>query len=183
MAMGEGFSYVSVEFTAFVGREGIDRRVILRELDFDDTHDTGSVENIVKGMERAGWMIKRVEIHTDSDSFFVPTLTAETFAAVFDALFESPENAGQIIAYGELFGWMAENFEMTRYGRKYEDGYYGVYDTLTDFAQEFAENDEEFSGILSSPYISVDWEATADNLLNDFSDFEYGYEIYIFANH
>lgn len=183
MAIGEGFSYVSVEFTAFVGSEGIDRRVILREMDFDDTHDTTQVENIVKGMERSGWMLKRIEIHTDSDSFFIPTLTAETFAAVFDALFESPEDAGKIIAYGELFGWMASNFERNRYGRKYEDGFYGVYDTATDFAQEFFENDEELSAVLTNPYLSIDWEDTARNLLNDFAEFEYGYELYVFANH
>lgn len=183
MAIGEGFSYLSVEFSAFVGTEGIDRRVILRELEFDDTHDTGSVENIIKGSEANGWSVKRVEIVTDSDSFFADIRDADTLSAVFDALFESPEDAGKIIAYGELFGWMASNFERNRYGRKYEDGFYGVYDNAEDFAQEFFENDEELSSVLTNPYLSIDWEDTARNLLNDFAEFEYGYELYIFANH
>lgn len=183
MAIGETFSHIELSFSAFVGTEGVDRRVISRELSFDEMDDSSQVENIVKGMERSGWMLKRVEINTDSDSFFADIRDADTLSAVFDALFESPDNAGQIIAYGELFGWMASNFENTRYGRKYEDGYYGVYDNEEDFAQEFVENDEEISSVFSHPYISIDWETTAQNLMSDFASFEYAYEIYVFANH
>lgn len=184
MAVGETFSHVEVSFTAFVGTEGIDRRVITRDVEFDDTHDCGSVDNIIKGMERAGWEIHRVFIHTDNDYLNASDIKdAATLSAVFDALFESPDDAGKIIAYGELFGWTESNFERNRYGRAYEDGYYGVYDTAEEFAQEFVENDEEFSGILNSPYVSIDWEMTADNLRNDFATHEYGYELYVFANH
>lgn len=183
MAIGETFSHIELSFSAFVGMEGIDQRVILRELSFDEMDDSAQVTNIVKGMERSGWMLKRVEINTYSDSFFADIRDADTLSAVFDALFESPDNAGQIIAYGELFGWMASNFERNRYGRKYEDGYYGVYDNEEDFAQEFVENDEEMAAVFSHPYISIDWETTVQNLMNDFSSFEYAYELYVFADH
>jgi len=183
MAIGESFNYLELSFCATVGTEGIDRRVIFRDVEFDDTHDATQVDNIIKGMERAGWEIHTALINTDNDSQYIDNKDAATVSAVFDALFESPEDAGKIIAYGELFGWMESNFERNRYGRKYEDGFYGVYDNAEEFAQEFVENDEEFSGILNSPYVSIDWELTADNLMNDFATHEYGYELYVFANH
>lgn len=183
MAIGETFSHLEITFTAFVGTEGIDRRVIFRDVEFDDTHDCGSVDNIIKGMERAGWEIHTALIHTDNDSMYISGTDAATVSAVFDALFESPEDAGKIIAYGELFGWTESNFERSRYGRSYEDGFYGMYDNAEEFAQEFVENDKELSAVLTSPYISVDWVQTADNLMNDFASYYYGYELYVFANH
>lgn len=183
MAIGEGFTYLEISFSAWIGTEGIDRRVIFRDVEFDDTHDATQVDNIIKGMERSGWEIHSALINTDSDSHYIGAKDHATVSAVFDALFESPDNAGRIIAYGELFGWMESNFEMTRYGRKYEDGYYGVYDSEEDFAQEFVENDEEMSSLLTHPYIFIDWETTARNLMDDFADYEYAGEIYIFANH
>lgn len=183
MASGATFESLQISFAAFVGTEGIDRRVIFRDVEFDDTHDTGSVENIVMGMDRAGWQISSALISTDNDSEYIDSKDAATVAAVFDALFESPDEAGKIIAYGELFGWTESNFERNRYGRKYEDGFYGVYDNDEDFAQEFFENDEELSAVLTNPYLSIDWEDTARNLMNDFASFEFGWETYIFANH
>jgi len=183
MAVGESFSHLEICFSAVVGTEGTDRRTLYRDVEFDGTHDPSQIDNILRGMERSGWEIHSALIHTDNDSEYIDSKDAATVSAVFDALFESPDNAGRIIAYGELFHWVASNFEHTRYGRKYEDGYYGVYDSEEDFAQEFVENDEEFSAVLTSSYISVDWERTANNLMNDFASHEYGYELYIFANH
>lgn len=183
MAVGETFSHLELTFFAMVGTAGVDRHPIFRELEFTDLHDCGSVDNIIKGMERSGWEIHSATVHTDNDYEKLDTKDAATVSAVFDALFESPEDAGKVIAYGELFGWQESHFERTRYGRGYEDGFYGVYDNAEEFAQEFVENDEEFSGILNSPYVSIDWELTADNLRNDFATHEYGYELYVFANH
>ena len=184
MAIGETFSHLDVTFSAFVGEENVNRRVILRELSFDDLSDSSQVESIVKGMERSGWEIHSVMIYTDNDYLNASDIKdAGTLSAVFHALFEAPDNAGKLISYGELFGWQESHFEMTRYGRAYDEGFYGVYDTAEEFAQEFVENDEELRSLLTHPYVSVDWEATADNLMNDFASHEYGYELYIFANH
>lgn len=183
MAMGETFTYLEITFSATVGTPGIDLHVIFRDVEFDDTHDATQVDNIIRGMERSGWEIHSALINTENDSEYIDNKDAGTVSAVFDALFESPEDAGKIIAYGELFGWTENNFERNRYGRKYEDGFYGVYDSAKDFAQEFFENDEELSSVLTNPYLSIDWEDTADNLMNDFASYEFGYELYIFANH
>lgn len=183
MAIGETFTHLEICFSATIGTPGIDLHVIFRDVEFDDTHDATQVDNIIKGMERSGWEIHSALINTDNDSHYIGAKDHATVSAVFDALFESPDDAGKVIAYGELFGWMASNFEMTRYGRKYEDGFYGVYDSAREFAQEFVENDEEMSSLLTHPYISIDWEDTADNLMNDFASYEFGYELYIFANH
>lgn len=179
MATGETFSHLEITFSAFVGTEGIDRRVILRELEFDDTHSASQVDNILKGMERAGWDILNVHIATGSDSVYPAIKDAGTLSAVFDALFESPEDAGKIIAYGVLFGWTESHFEHSRYGRKFDDGYQGVYDNEEDFAREFVEND----GSEIPWYVTIDWEDTTATIMNDHASYDYGYETYIFVNH
>ena len=179
MAIGETFEYAELDFRTFTGTEGIDRKVIFRGLEFDDTHEPSQVESIVKGSESNGWSLYGLTIHTESDYVITGIRDAETAFAVFDALFESPENAGQIIAYGELFGWLASNFERNRWGRKYEEGYHGVYDDEEDFAREFVENDAS-----EIPwYVSIDWEDTTATIMNDHASYEYGSEVYIFANH
>jgi hypothetical protein len=184
MAIGETFSHIEISFFAFTGTEGVDRTTIYRELEFDGTHDCASVDNIVRSMERANWGIQNVTIYTDNDSLETGDITdAGTLSVVFDALYYFPGDAGKIIAYGELFGWNESHFENTRYARAFEDGYYGVYDTAEEFAQEFVENDEEMSSLLTHPYVYVDWERTTRNLMNDFASHEYGYELYVFANH
>jgi hypothetical protein len=179
MATNTAFDCLRITFSAFTGIPG-KSTVIFRDLEFDETHDYGSVANIVKGMARTGWDIHTVAFHTVDDVEYPSIDDAETLAAVFEALASDTEKAGQILAYGELFGWEASNFEHSRHGRPYDDGFYGVFEDEEEFAQEYVENTE---GIDIPGYLVIDWYRTAQEIMWDFCSYEHGWQVYIFANH
>jgi hypothetical protein len=179
MAVGETFEFMDITVSAIVQDKEGNSRVIFRDLSFNETHDTGSVDNILSGMANCGWTILNVVIVTGNDSCWTSIKDFRTVHAVFDALFESPDKAGVIVAYGELFGWDYSGFERNRWGRKYEEGYQGVYDDEEEFAREFVDNEDFYQPW----WLSIDWEDTTATIMNDHASHEYGYETYVFVNH
>jgi hypothetical protein len=128
-------------------------------------------------LDAAGWRVTGVRIFTTFSSEFVKILDVETVAEVFGALLEDSDEAGTIIAYGELFGWTAEPFTRNRYGRAYKEGFHGVYETLGDFARQHVCEDQDEH---IPDYVVVDWEKTYNEISDGFSDFEYDNRFYVF---
>lgn len=173
MAQGSEFRELVVEFWH---AERENRTIIV-----DDSHDADQFNRIIDHLSNTGWGINDVQICTDytREGESVDITSDSVLKGVFDALCEDPNHAGTIIAYGELFGWHdAEVFEDSRHGRPYMEGYYGVYNSLEEFAEEFSENLE---GEIPD-WVSVDWTETAQTLMQDFQCEEFEGELYIFSN-
>ena len=176
MASGETFTklYIDLWHRDYPNRIG----------EINEDHSPEQVASILNHLESTGWKINDVEIHTDYNSGeFINVKSLSVLAAIFDALATDPENAGVIIAYGELFGWDSdEPFTQSRYGRPYLEGYQGVYDSESQFMAEWLEQVDYLPENLPS-WIVIDHEETFNNVRDDFQTYEYGSELYVFTNH
>jgi hypothetical protein len=159
-------------------QKGTGANIRTRSFELDDAHSPDSLQSLVTRMENTGWIFSAAEIHTEYSSETVSIKDAATLSEVFGALCEDVDNAGQIIAYGELYGWDASPFERNRYGRSYTEGFQGIYHSLAEMAEEWV---TETTDTEIPDYIVVDWEETADNLNGVLETFEYDYMIYAFT--
>jgi len=150
---------------------------------FNEDHGSDQVGRILAHLEATGWKINEIEIHTDYNSGeYINVKRLAVVTAVFDALATDPENAGIIIAYGELFGWHdAEVFEHGRHGRPYMEGYQGVYDSEEAFMADWLEQVDYLPENLPD-WIEINYQKTFDNVRSDFNTHEYGSELYVFTN-
>jgi|SRR5690242_6277983 len=152
-----------------------------RTINIDADHSSDTLESILSRMYVSGWQILSVSVETNCDTESVQVSDFMALAALADALITEPEHAGTILAYGELNGFnVAEYWEHTRYGRKFLQEFMGVYgsDMARTLVEEFISNDE-----LELPiWLSVDYEATARDILTDFNHTDLRGQTYVFVN-
>jgi hypothetical protein len=180
------FTYLSVEFSTIgLGKGNESKWFGFRKLEFDDSHDYDRVQSVITSMTNNGWDIFSVTIHTERtrDGVDVDIKDSKVLGAVFEALVTDPENAGTIIAFGELFGWNdAEPFTQTRWGQGYMEAFYGTHSDMADFIQEWA-RDTDIIPDGFPDWIAIDWTQTFENVKSDFQTFDFEYETYVFLNH
>lgn len=153
---------------------------ITRNLEFDYGHDSSQVSNILDSMGRNGWTILEVAVDSDYGNEPVDITNWDVLSAFAAALIENVNDAGQMIAYGELYGWdEPAYFTNSRHGYGYEEGFQGAYDSEEDFARGFAEE----TGEDIPSWVVVDWERTTNELMYDHDAWELFGEVYIFAKH
>lgn len=148
-----------------------------RTIEIDKSHDSATFTSIVDRLIKAGWYVTGVEINEENYD-----ITIHDVAQVADALIDAPSMCGAIIAFGELFGWEGESFEEGRWGeRKYLEAYHGCYANMADFAEQYVTDCADLPTGMPS-YVEIDWEATADNLRNDFATWEDEDGTHVFSN-